>query len=243
MDAATNMTSNRAVNFGDEVAIEVCDLEHSYLVAAGNLTVLRRVNFTVNAGESVAVMGPSGAGKTTLLSLIGGLDRVQTGRVNVCGNELARMNADALAAFRRETVGFVFQDYGLLPTLSAAENVELALSLSGATRADRRVRARELLTLVGLEHRAEHRPNALSGGECQRVSIARSLANTPRVVLADEPTGNLDGAASANILELLLGLPRYRGCTVVMVTHNLSVAQRCDRIIELRAVSELVRRR
>ena len=234
------MNANWEAAHDSDAAIEVLNLWHAYEVDAGSLTVLHDANFTVDSGESVAIMGPSGAGKTTLLSLIGGLDRVQRGSVQVCGQQLARMSSDALAAYRRETIGFVFQDYGLLPTLSAVENVELALSLSGARRQDRRRQAKELLEMVGLGARADHRPHALSGGESQRVSIARALANAPRVVLADEPTGNLDGAASDNVLRLLLSLPSERGCTVVMVTHNLAIASQCDRIIELQAHSELV---
>ena len=236
------MNQNRAVDHDSSATIQVLDLSHSYDVDGGTLHVLAQTNFAVNAGESVAIMGPSGAGKTTLLSLIGGLDSVQQGSVQVCGQELAQMSSDALAAYRRHTIGFVFQDYGLLPTLSATENVELALTLSGARRHERRKRAKELLALVGLENRSDHRPNALSGGESQRVSIARSLANAPKVVLADEPTGNLDGAASDNVLRLLLSLPGARGCTVVMVTHNLAVARQCDRIIELQSHSEVTSR-
>jgi putative ABC transport system ATP-binding protein len=240
LDTATHLMNATALTTTATPAIQIRDLMHSYEVDRGSLVVLRDANFMIASGESVAIMGPSGAGKTTLLSLIGGLDRVQSGSLQVHGHELARMSSDDLAKYRRETIGFVFQDYGLLPTLNAFENVELALTLSGMRRSERRRRAKDLLATVGLDDRGNHRPNALSGGESQRVSIARSLANEPRVVLADEPTGNLDGVASANVLALLLSLPRDRGCTVVIVTHNLAVAQQCDRIIELEAKTELV---
>ncbi len=219
-------------------AIAVSGLSHAYTVAEGSLVVIDGLDFAVRFGETVAITGPSGAGKTTLLSLIGGLDRVQQGSLEVAGRELRTLSSDALAEYRRNTVGFVFQDYGLLPTLSAAENVELALSLAGVARRTRRARARELLELVGLTARIDHRPAALSGGESQRVAIARALANEPRVVLADEPTGNLDEGSSARVLELLAGLPAELDCAVVMVTHNPSIARQCDREFGLAAVGE-----
>ncbi len=220
--------------------VAIRDLSHSYEIATGDLTVLSHVDLEIERGEIVAVTGPSGAGKTTLLSLMGGLDRVQRGTLQVCGHELATLSGDELAEYRRTTVGFVFQDFGLLPTLNAAENIELALTLAGVARRQRHRRALELLDQVGLSARADHRPSALSGGESQRVAIARALANDPQVVLADEPTGNLDELASGRILAMLMELPKDRGCTVVMVTHNTSIARQCDREFVLASPSEVV---
>jgi putative ABC transport system ATP-binding protein len=215
--------------------IRVRDLRHEYRTEAGVLNVLEGVDCEVRRGEIVAVMGTSGSGKTTLLSLLGGLEPVQSGAVEVAGQVLPSMTRDELATFRRSTVGFVFQDFGLLGQLTALENVELALTLGRLPRSRRRARARELLTAVGLEARVDHRPHALSGGENQRVAIARSLANQPRLVLADEPTGNLDGASTARVLDLLCELPGAYGCTLLIVTHDVAVASRADRVLQLRA--------
>ena len=217
------------------VAISVSGLRHAYDGPAGPVPVLDGVDLEVAAGEHVALAGRSGAGKTTLLSLLGGLDRVRDGRLEVGGRDLRRLDRDGLAAYRRETVGFVFQHFGLLEALTARENVELALSLAGRPAAQRRIRAAELLAAVGVEHRAAHRPAALSGGERQRVAIARALANRPRLLLADEPTGNLDPASAATILDVLAALPAETGCTLVVVTHNPEVAGRADRRLALAA--------
>ena len=217
------------------VAISVSGLSHRYDGPAGPVPVLDGVDLEVAPGEHVALAGRSGAGKTTLLSLLGGLDRVRDGRLEVGGRYLRRLDRDGLAAYRRETVGFVFQHFGLLDALTAQENVELALSLAGRPATPRRVRAGELLAAVGVEHRAGHRPAALSGGERQRVAIARALANRPRLLLADEPTGNLDPASAATILDVLAGLPAETGCTLVVVTHNPEVAARADRRLVLAA--------
>lgn len=215
------------------VSIMVRGLRHEYSTDTGPLRVIDDLDLDVAAGEIVAITGSSGVGKTTVLSLLGGLDRVQAGSILVGGTDIAGLRRDELAAYRRSTIGFVFQDYGLLPALTALENVELALSMAGAPRKQRRARARELLDAVGLTARVSHRPYALSGGESQRVAIARALANSPRLVLADEPTGNLDGAASDQVLDMLQRLPHEHNCTVVAVTHNLSVADECDRVVVL----------
>ncbi len=214
-------------------AITVRDLSHGYETPGGRLTVLDCVSCDVARREVVAVTGASGAGKSTLLALLGGLEPPQSGTVRVAGRDLAVLSGDDLAAYRREAIGFVFQDYGLLGQLTALENVELALTLGRVPRARRRVRARDLLASVGLASRGEHRPRALSGGENQRVAIARALANTPEVLLADEPTGNLDATATVAILDLLAGLPREHGCTLVVVTHDPAVAARADRVLAL----------
>ncbi len=222
---------------GTAVGITVRSLRHRYTTAEGPITVLDSIDVDIAPGEFVAVTGASGAGKTTLLSLLGGLDRLQDGTVMVGnadgGLDLGGLGRDALAEYRRRTVGFVFQDYGLLAMLSAHENVELALAVAGVRRRARRGRADELLDAVGLGARRSHRPSALSGGERQRVAIARALANRPRLVLADEPTGNLDDTATHRVLQLLRALPSDHACTVITVTHNASVAAAADRELRL----------
>ncbi len=215
------------------VGITARGVTHRYHTADGTLTVLDAVDLDVAPGEFVAVTGASGAGKTTLLSLVGGLDAVQQGTIVVGDEELTGLSRDALAAYRQRTIGFVFQDYGLLDMLTAYENVELALAVAGAHRGERRRRAGALLDAVGLRDRRSHRPAALSGGERQRVAIARALANQPRLVLADEPTGNLDDTATHRVLELLRSLPAEHACTVVTVTHNTTVAGAADRELRL----------
>ena len=215
------------------VAISVRNLSYAYRTASGALPVLAGVDVEIAAGDVVAVAGASGSGKTTLLSVLGGLDRPESGTVFVGGEDLGRLSRDDLARYRRETVGFVFQDFGLLGQLTALENVELALTIAGAAKRWRRARARELLDAVGLRERVAHRPRALSGGEKQRVAIARALANSPRLVLADEPTGNLDATSTTEVLEVLLRLPAEHGSTVVVVTHDELVAANTRRRLRL----------
>jgi putative ABC transport system ATP-binding protein len=204
-------------------------VRHGY----GAVTVLTGLDLDLPAGGYLALMGSSGAGKSTALALIGGLERAREGTVAVGGQDLSQLAGDALADYRRRTGGFVFQHFGLLDTLTARENVELAMALDGLRRADRGARARELLDAVGLAARAGHRPSALSGGERQRVAIARALANRPRLLLADEPTGNLDAAAADVVLDLLASLRTERGCSLLVVTHNPLVARRADTVREL----------
>ena len=195
--------------------------------------MLDGLDLEVEAGGHVALMGQSGAGKSTLLALLGGLERPQEGSVVVDGHDLTGLSRDELAAFRRESVGFVFQHFGLMDTLTAAENVELAASLSGLSPRKRRARAAEVLGALGLASRASHRPAALSGGERQRVAIARALVNRPRLLLADEPTGNLDDDASAVVIELLEEVRRAHGCTLVVVTHNRALAGRAEQRLRI----------
>jgi len=217
------------------VAIDVRQLRHEYRTDGRALVVLDDVTLHVPAGGHVALTGPSGAGKSTLLALLGGLERPQTGTVRVGDVDLTGLAGNALAAYRRETVGFVFQHFGLLEALTAQENVELAATLSGRRPGERRRRALELLDRVGVADRARHRPLQLSGGERQRVAIARALANGPRLVLADEPTGNLDEDSALAVVELLETLPAQHGCTLVVVTHNRSIAARAPTRVALRA--------
>ena len=197
------------------------------------MDVLRDLSLDVEAGDYVAITGSSGAGKSTLLSLLGGLDAPQTGTVEVGGTNLHGLRGDGLAAYRRATVGFVFQHFGLVETLSAQENVELAAALAGLGRAARRTEASRLLAAVGLSDRAGHRPAKLSGGERQRVAIARALVNAPRLVLADEPTGNLDEESAVGVIGLLERAHRRLGTTLVLVTHNRMLAARGSRRLRL----------
>ena len=196
------------------------------------VTVLDGVDLDVARGECVAITGPSGSGKSTLLGLIAGLDAPTSGTVQVDGVELTRLGEDALAHFRRDRIGFVFQSFHLIPTLTAAENVAIPLELAGVREA--RARAAVLLDDVGLAPRAHHYPSQLSGGEQQRVALARAVARAPGLGLADEPTGNLDSATGGAIIELLLRLNRERGSTLLLVTHDAALAAQADRQIALR---------
>jgi len=201
----------------------------SFRQGGAEILAVRELDLTIMAGEFVAVVGPSGSGKTTLLQLLGALDRPTKGELLFEGRDLARESDGALTKLRRETIGFVFQQFNLIPTLTAAENVEAALA---PTRRPRRAVA-EALEAVGLTDRAHHLPSELSGGEQQRVAIARALVNGPRVVLADEPTGNLDSATGDEIVSLLQQVSSERGQTVVLITHDPLVAARASRVIQL----------
>ncbi len=199
---------------------------------AGALTVLRDVSFSLSAGASLAIVGPSGSGKTTLLGLCAGLDVATQGDVVLAGERLGAMDEDARARVRNAHVGFVFQNFQLIPTLTALENVLVPVELRGES--GREAEARELLWRVGLGERYDHYPVQLSGGEQQRVALARAFMNRPKVLFCDEPTGNLDGDTAAAMAELVFGLNRERGTTLVLVTHDLELAKRCQRIIRLK---------
>ncbi len=192
------------------------------------------VDLSIAEGEFVVVEGASGSGKSTLLQLLGGLDRPSSGTIRFEGQDLGRMADRRLADLRLSAFGFVFQQFNLIPTLTAAENVEAVMAPVGGSRVARRARVNELLDRVGLGERARHLPTQLSGGEQQRVAIARALANRPRVVLADEPTGNLDSASGASIMELLSGLWQDQGQTIVLVTHDTRVAAQVARLLTMR---------
>ena len=207
-------------------------LTRTYPAAGGGLTVLHEVSLTIATGEVAAIVGPSGSGKSTLLGLVAGLDDPTSGRVLVDGRDLAELDEGARAEFRNRTMGFLFQSYRLLPTLTAAENVRVPLELAG--RVDAAAVAASWLERVGLTARADHRPVQLSGGEQQRVALARALANGPRLLFADEPTGNLDGPTGTAIADLLVSLARAQGTTCLLVTHDPSLAARADRVIRLR---------
>jgi putative ABC transport system ATP-binding protein len=197
------------------------------------LTILDGVSFAVEPGESLAIVGASGSGKTTLLGLLAGLDRPTSGEVHIDGLALSTLDEDACAALRQRLLGFVFQSFQLLPALTALENVMLPLELAGAADAD--ARARTWLDRVGLAKRKTHYPRQLSGGEQQRVAIARAFANEPKLLMADEPTGNLDGATGIEVADLMFRLNREHGTTLVLVTHDASLASRCGRKLSLSA--------
>jgi putative ABC transport system ATP-binding protein len=198
---------------------------------AGAVNVLRGISLAVAAGETVSVVGPSGSGKSTMMMIVGGLERPSAGRVVIAGTELGGLDEDALARFRRDHVGIVFQSFHLIPTMNALENVAIPLELAG--RRDAFALAEDGLAAVGLGHRLLHYPGQLSGGEQQRVALARAFATTPRLLLADEPTGNLDTATGRIVIDLLFTLQARHGTTLVLITHDAGLAQRCDRIIRL----------
>jgi putative ABC transport system ATP-binding protein len=209
-------------------------LGRDFVTGASVVHALRDVDLQVERGELVAVRGRSGSGKTTLLSLLGGLDRPTSGQVRIDGRSLGEMDADALVELRRSKVGFIFQAFGLLSILSAAENVEVPLRLVSAAPAARDERVAVLLELVGLGDRGRHRPHELSGGEQQRVAIARALANRPDVLLADEPTGQLDSATGRSIMGLLRAVVRSEDVTAIIATHDPLIIDLADRVVELR---------
>ncbi|MCV3271457.1 ABC transporter ATP-binding protein [Roseobacter sinensis] len=198
---------------------------------AGRVDILHGISLEVQDGESLGLIGPSGSGKSSLLMLMGGLERATSGTVRALGQDLTQMSEDRLARFRRDHMGVVFQSFHLIPTMTALENVATPLELAGD--ADAFAKAEAELAEVGLAHRADHYPSQLSGGEQQRVALARASAPRPDILLADEPTGNLDGANGAAIIDLLFGLRDRHGATLVLVTHSQSLAARCDRVIRL----------
>jgi putative ABC transport system ATP-binding protein len=199
---------------------------------AGNVEILRGVDLSVNAGEAIGIVGPSGSGKTSLLMLIAGLERATSGTLEVAGTSLEDKNEDALAAFRRDAIGIIFQSFHLIPTMTALENVSVPLEFRGIANAMQL--AEEKLKRVGLGHRLTHYPGQLSGGEQQRVAIARALASGARILLADEPTGNLDQETGEQIIKLLFELKRQEGASLLLITHDRALAKRCDRIAEVR---------
>jgi putative ABC transport system ATP-binding protein len=222
--AHDGMRGHKVARLGS--AIRLRGVNHWYRSGRSRVEALHDVDLEIPAGGYVALTGPSGAGKSTLLSLIGGLERPQSGTVTVGQHNLRGLRTDELAAYRRTTIGFIFQHFGLLDLLSARENIELAASLSATSRGG--PQARSLLEEVGLLDRADHRPGQLSGGERQRVAIARALVNDPSLILADEPTGNLDADSARRVLDLLERVHIERGCTLLVVTHNETVAQRAQ---------------
>jgi putative ABC transport system ATP-binding protein len=216
----------------NELVIESHSLVKTYRMGKILVDALRGVSLEVQRGEVIAIMGPSGSGKSTLMNILGCLDRPTSGEYILDGENVSRLSDNKLAAIRNRKVGFIFQSFNLLPRVSALENVELPLRYSGKNH--HRQRAKEALDAVGLSDRLKHRPSELSGGQQQRVAIARALVNNPAIVMADEPTGNLDSKSGREIMELLLSLNRERSMTVIIVTHDPAIASQTQRIVSLR---------
>jgi putative ABC transport system ATP-binding protein len=214
--------------------LKVQRLTKTYDAAGGPLTVLKEVSFELGAGATLAIVGPSGSGKTTLLGLCAGLDRPSGGMVMLAGISIGELNEDRRALVRNEHVGFVFQNFQLIPTLTALENVLVPIELRGEGGREAETEARALLGRVGLGERCDHYPVQLSGGEQQRVALARAFMNRPKILFCDEPTGNLDDDTASTMVELIFGLNRERGTTLVLVTHNLELARRCQRVMRLK---------
>lgn len=212
--------------------LNVNQLRKTYTSGDHDLTVLDEITFSVEAGTRFAIVGPSGSGKTTLLGLCAGLDRADAGSVSLCGQDLSELDEDQRAALRNREVGFIFQNFQLLPTLTALENVSLPLELQGERHAADT--AKDLLGKVGLADRLHHYPSQLSGGEQQRVALARAFSNRPSLLFADEPTGNLDEETGGRVIELLFNLNQEAGTTLIIVTHDMDLARRCDRILKLK---------
>ncbi|WP_448954015.1 ABC transporter ATP-binding protein [Labrys neptuniae] len=214
-------------------AIDLADVHLSLGTGAARVHILKGVTLKIRQGEAVGLVGPSGSGKSTLLMTLGGLERPDSGSIRIAGQDLGVLNEDGLAKFRGRHIGVVFQSFHLIPTMTALENVAVPLELAG--RRDAFARAEAELEAVGLGARKAHYPAQLSGGEQQRVALARALAPEPAILIADEPTGNLDEGTGAGIVELMFRLKRERGATLVLVTHDLSLAARCDRMIRIRS--------
>lgn len=214
--------------------LEAIGLRREYRVGRDAVIALGGVDISIQKSEFVAIVGPSGCGKSTLLNLLGGLDQPTKGKVLLDGQNLADFTEEQLASLRRQKMGFIFQRHDLFPVLTARENIEFPLLLGGMPASERTKRADELLDQIGLSEKADHLPDELSGGQQQRVGIARALANDPLILLADEPTGNLDSATSAEIINILIHLTRNQGLTLVMVTHDPEVADQADRKLALR---------
>jgi len=219
---------------GGERAVELLKAVKVYRLDGVEVHALRGVDLVIGRGEFVAVIGPSGSGKSTLLNLVGALDRPSTGKVFIDGTDISRLSNSQLADLRNSSLGFVFQSYNLIPRMTVLRNVELPMMVRGVPRAERRRRAGQILSSLGLGDKMGRRPGQLSGGEQQRVAIARALANEPAIVLADEPTGNVDSKTAKGIVSALKRLSRERDVTVVVVTHNPEVASAADRVIYLR---------
>jgi putative ABC transport system ATP-binding protein len=227
----TNTPHQLAVGSSTQAAIDLTDVHLTLAGPAGEVNILRGVSLHVPQGEALGVVGPSGSGKTTMLMVTAGLERITSGRVAVAGQDYAELDEDGLALFRRDNIGIVFQSFHLIPTMSALENVAVPLEFAG--RDDAFERAEEQLEKVGLGHRMGHYPGQLSGGEQQRVALARAFAVKPKLLLADEPTGNLDGATGHQIIDLLFELHDHHNTTLVLITHDMKLAGRCDRVVRI----------
>lgn len=213
--------------------IELNDIQKSFRIGESEFAVLKGINLQVDVGEFIALMGPSGSGKSTLLNIIGCLDRPTSGHFLLFGQDISQTSDDELARLRREELGFIFQTFNLISRISVLKNVEVPMMLSGVTRQKRKERALKLLNDVGIAHRSDFSPQNISGGERQRVAVARALANDPKIIIADEPTGNLDLKNSDEVMKILSKL-NQEGRTIIMVTHNPEITGNCSRVIRLR---------
>jgi putative ABC transport system ATP-binding protein len=225
------MTSSASPTRANPAIIQLEGVELSLPSTAGMVHILRGIDLSVAEGESVGIVGPSGSGKSTMVMIMAGLERASKGRVTVDGADYAAMNEDALALFRRGSIGIVFQSFHLVPAMTALENVAIPLELAG--RSDAFERARAELETVGLGHRLSHYPSQMSGGEQQRVALARAFAAEPKLILADEPTGNLDGANGRAVVDLLFGAQKRLGTTLVLITHDAALAEHCHRVLRM----------
>jgi len=212
--------------------ISLSDVKVTLQASAGPVEILRGVNLDITAGTALGIVGPSGSGKTTLLMVLAGLEAINSGSINICGHDLTKLNENQLAIFRRDHVGIIFQSFHLIPAMTALENVAVPLEFKGAP--DAYDKAKEALGRVGLSHRLEHYPAQLSGGEQQRVAIARAMAAGASIILADEPTGNLDRETGEIIINLLFDMQRENATTLLLVTHDPQLAKKCDRVCEVR---------
>ncbi|MFH1630968.1 MAG: ABC transporter ATP-binding protein [Candidatus Aenigmatarchaeota archaeon] len=218
----------------NETILELKNIEKSYKLDGTTSKVLCDINLSIKRGERVAIMGPSGSGKSTLLHIIGCLDTPTKGMMLLDSKDVSKMNDDQLARIRREKLGFVFQSFFLMPGMDTMKNVVLPMSLAGIQDGEKEQRAKSLLTLVGLGHRMKHMPSQLSGGQKQRVAIARALANYPEIVLADEPTGNLDSKSGEEVMDFLVDMNKTKGVTLIIITHDQIVASHAERIIQIK---------
>lgn len=218
----------------NKALLRVENLEKTFKQGGQSLTILQNLSMSLDRGEMVALVGPSGAGKSTLLQMVGLLDSPTSGRITIAGNDASQLDDEQRTRLRREHIGFVYQSHYLLPEFSAIENVILPQMIAGRKKKDARERGEKLLGALGLSHRLTHRPARLSGGEQQRVAIARALANQPKILLADEPTGNLDPHTASDVFEILIELVRSAGIGALIATHNMDLAMQMDRVLELK---------
>ena len=211
--------------------IRIKDLSFNLKSAAGNVNILKKINLSISKGQSISLVGPSGAGKTSMIMLIAGLEKVSSGSISILGKEISSLSEDELAAFRLDNIGIVFQNYYLIPTMTAIQNVSLPLELKGEQ--NWKQKALDALSIVGLKERAEHFPSQLSGGEQQRVAIARAFVTNPKIILADEPTGNLDSENGKKVMDLLFSMNTKYKTTLILITHDQKVAKRCKKHIHI----------
>lgn len=214
--------------------LELKEINYSFQLGTNSLQILKNVNMCADDGEFITIVGKSGSGKSTLLNIIAGFSKPSSGVISILGTETNKLNENKMAIFRQKNIGFIFQAYNLIQTMTALENIQLPLELSGEDRKIRYKKAREIIKLLGLEEREDHYPNELSGGEQQRVGIGRAIIANPKIILADEPTGNLDSSTEIQIINYLLKINKELKTTLILVTHDLEIAEKADRIIQIK---------